>query len=191
MRRLLIPLGSLILAACGGSAISPRTASASQALTGNAEALEFETPSTRHDLFRDIARTSQLQAGRKVTGPVFFPIVHEGEVVAAPGLEARSDLLQAADAGQALQLTFDGRGERWSEDRRDSLGGLSEREAVDLVARSLLSHWGISSSSIIQVDRSPGAPYAAAYVDGILRVNPAFLYLSAAPVVSSSPAPVQ
>jgi hypothetical protein len=32
----------------------------------------------------------------------------------------------------------------------------------------------------VQVDKASGAPYAVAYVDGILRINPAFLYMAAA-----------
>jgi len=32
----------------------------------------------------------------------------------------------------------------------------------------------------VQVDRAAGAPYAAAWVDGALRLNPAFVLLAAA-----------
>lgn len=48
------------------------------------------------------------------------------------------------------------------------------------MARSLLSQWGIGQDGRIAVDRATGAPYAAAYVDGILRINPSFLYLATA-----------
>jgi hypothetical protein len=156
---------------------------ASQALTSEPEAVEFETPQARQELFRDILRRSQQQAGlgqRKATEPVLFALFQDGEVKAAPGLDARVDLLMAPDAGMPVQLSFDGRGQRWSEERRESLMGLSEREVVELVARSLLTHWHIQPSGIIEVDRAPGAPYAVAYTDGILRVNPAFVYMAAA-----------
>ena len=69
--------------------------------------------------------------------------------------------------------------------------GLSEREASELVARTLLTHWGIQQTGPVQVDRVSGAPYAVAYVDGILRINPAFLYLAAASGLASTPANVQ
>ena len=88
-------------------------------------------------------------------------------------------------------LVFDARGERWPEDRREGLQGLSEREAAELVARTLLTHWGVRPEGTVQVDRASGAPYAVAYVDGILRINPAFLYLAAAYGLASMPATLQ
>ncbi|MFZ5472087.1 MAG: hypothetical protein ACOZIN_21870 [Myxococcota bacterium] len=185
MRRLTFPSCLLILAACGYGTSPSRVLSASQALTGTAELLELESGATRQELFRDIARASEMEAGRPATGPVFFPVVFGGELVAAPGFDPRADLLQAPDAGEPLQLSFDGR-ERWAEDRRESLQGLSEREAVELIARSLLAHWGIRPQGVVSVDRATGAPYAAAYVDGTLRVNPAFVYLAAASVSPSA-----
>ena len=142
--------------------------------------LEFETPAARNELFRDIARQSQVQAGR--SGSVMFPISTDGTLVAAPGLDTRVDLLGSADAGGVLQLILDSPGDRWSEDRRDSFQGLSEREAAELVARSLLNLWGINPTQPVVVERASGAPWAAAWVDGTLRVNPAFVYMAAAPV---------
>jgi hypothetical protein len=163
-----------------------------QALTSSPEALEFESPSTRLELFRELARLSEQEEGQAAQALVLFPISHRGELVAAPGFGARMDLLQAPDAGGVLQLTFDGRtGEHWPEDRRDSLQGLSEREASELVARTLLTHWGIQQTGPVQVDRVSGAPYAVAYVDGILRINPAFLYLAAATGPASTATNVQ
>lgn len=150
--------------------------SAQQALTQTAEFLEFETNVTRTELFRDVARASIAQAGH--TGPVMFPLQRNGELVAAPGFDVRADLLMSADAGPGLQLSLEG---RWSEDRRDAFQGLSEREAAELVARSLLNLWGISANGPVLVERAAGAPYAAAYLDGILRVNPSFVYMAAAP----------
>lgn len=150
----------------------------------NPEFLEFEGVSARQELFRELARISAGEAGSS-NGLVLFPIIHDGQVIAAPALDAKTDLLQAPDAGGALQLSFESRvGELWPEDRRDSLQGLSEREAAELVARSLLLRWGLSSSNDIRVDRASGAPYAVAYADGILRINPSFIYLAAA---ASSP----
>lgn len=168
------------------------TLGARQALTGSPEALEFESASTRLELFREVARLSEQEAGRAAQALVLFPITQNGELVAAPGFEARMDLLQAPDTGGVLELTFDGRtGELWPEDRRDSLQGLSEREAAELVARTLLTHWQIQPAGPVQLERVPGAPYAVAYVDGILRINPAFLYLAAASGPASTATGVQ
>jgi hypothetical protein len=162
--------------------------SARQALTSPPELLEFETSTTRLELYREVARISEVEAGQTAQAPVLFPISQRGELVAAPGFESRTDLLLAPDAGAPLQLSFDGRaGERWPEDRREGLQGLSEREAAELVARTLLAHWRVNPSGGVQVDRASGAPYAAAYVDGILRINPAFLYMAAAQGPASLP----
>ncbi len=176
--RILISSALLFLAACGAGTLPSRAPSTSQALTGTAEWLEFEAPAVRSEIFRDLARTSLSQAGLRATGQMVFPIMVSGEFVAAPGIDPRMDLLMSADAGGAIVLSFDGRGDRWSDDRRDSFQGLSEREAVELIARSLIQHWGIARSEPIRVDRVAGAPYAAAYLDGVLRVNPAFVYLA-------------
>jgi hypothetical protein len=182
MRRLLCTLALLpLLAACGaGSLAAPLPISAQQALLSTPEQLEFEPLAVRQELFRELARLSVQEQGQRADSPVLFPLGVEGALVGAPGFEPRADLLQAPDAGAPLVLVFDGRGERWSEERRDSLQGLSEREAAELVARTLLAHWGVQSSGPVQVDRASGAPYAAAYLDGILRINPSFLYLATA-----------
>lgn len=186
-------LSVVVLTACGGAGVPSRTSlSARQALTSSPEALEFEPASTRLELFRELARLSEQEEGQAAQALVLFPISQNGELVAAPGFGTRMDLLQAPDAGGVLELTFDGRtGEHWPEERRDSLQGLSEREAAELVARTLLTHWGIHPTGAVQVDRVSGAPYAVAYVDGIVRINPAFLYLAAATGPASTSAIVQ
>lgn len=175
-------LSLVTLTGCGvGGAPVRASMGARQALTNPPELLEFETPSTRLELFREVARISETEAGQAAQAPVLFPITLGSDLVAAPGVEPRTDLLQSPDAGARLQLSFDGRaGERWPEDRREGLQGLSEREAAELVARTLLDHWRINPAGVVQVDRASGAPYAVAYVDGILRINPAFLYMAAA-----------
>lgn len=180
-RTLLISLASLTLAsACGGPPLSTRGPSTSQALTGTAEWLEFEPSAVRQELFRDIAKASQAQAGAH--GTVLFPMLLDGEFVGARALEPHMDLLLGPDAGAPLLLTFDGRVERFSEDRREAFQGLSEREAAELIARTLLHHWNVSETGPIAVVRAPGAPYAAAWIDGELRLNPAFVYMAAAPL---------
>jgi hypothetical protein len=153
-----------------------------QALTWTPEVVEVEPAAARQELFRELARNSQGEAGQPARQAVLFVMSTDGELVAAPGLDARADLLSGspADAGQTHLLSFPSAGTaQWPEERRESLQGLSEREVAELVARSLLSAWSVRPRGVVQVDRAPGAVYAAAYVDGILRLNPSFLYLAA------------
>nr|WP_238540065.1 hypothetical protein [Corallococcus macrosporus] len=182
----------MVLTACGEAGAPARaTMSARQALTNPPEFLEFESPATRLELFREVARQSVIESGQAAQALVLFPVSRQGELLAAPGFDAKMDLFQAPDAGAPLELVFESGGERWPEDRREGLQGLSEREAAELVARTLLAHWDIEPDSAVQVDRASGAPYAVAYVDGILRINPAFLYLAAAYGPSSQSASLQ
>lgn len=187
----LVALLALVLTACGGGATPSRAMQMRQALTSPPELLEFESPAARQEMFREMARASQSEAGQPASALVLFPVSHGADrLVAAPGFDARSDLLQAPDAGTLL-LSFDPHGgDRWPEDRRDSLMGLSEREVAELVARTLLTRWGLQPAGTVAVDRATGAPYAAAYVDGILRLNPSLLYLAAS-VGASTAAGVQ
>lgn len=176
----LAALLAMVLTACGGGPTTSKAWQMRQALISPPELLEFEPLTSRQEMFREMARASESESGQAATASVLFPVSRGNEaLVAAPGFDLRSDLLQAPDAGQLL-LSFDPRGgERWPEDRRDSLMGLSEREAAELVARTLLVRWSVQPSGTVEVDRAVGAPYAAAYVDGILRVNPSLLYLAA------------
>jgi hypothetical protein len=167
--------------ACGQVGPTSRLSS-SDALTGTAELLEFEPVTTRQDLFREVMRTAQQQVGLDDRSRGLLFLVHrDGAFVAAPVFDGRSDLLMPPDAGTPRQLTFDGRGERFGDDRREAFQGLSEREAAELIARSLLERWGVAPTTAVQVVRAPGAAYAAAYFDGVLRINPAFVYLASAP----------
>jgi hypothetical protein len=193
MRRWVLSLllaGLPLLAGCGVGGVPTRAITAQQALTNNAELLEFEPVPARQELFRDVVRTSQLEAGRTGSDLVLFPIVLNGELTAAPALDTRADLLQGSGSAAVLELDFTGR-ERWPEERRESLQGLSEREAAELVARSLLDAWGLESEGTILVERASGAPWAAAWVDGILRINPSFLYLVGSVGLTSAPNPLQ
>jgi hypothetical protein len=153
--------------------------SANQALTGSAEWLEYEPTTLRQDLFRDVAKQSASQVGHG--GAVMFPLLVNGAFVGAPALEGRMDLLGAGDAGGAVLLTFD-RVEPFAEDRRDAFQGLSEREAAEQISRSLLALWKVPLHGEVNVVRAAGAPYAAAWIDGELRLNPAFIYMAAAPL---------
>jgi ABC-type sugar transport system substrate-binding protein len=80
-----------------------------------------------------------------------------------------------------VDLVFETRGDRFADDRRDAFQGLSEREAAELIARSLITQWNLKPAGSVPVVRVSGAPYAAAWIDGQLRLNPSFVYLAAAP----------
>lgn len=165
---------------CGvGGASARGSVSTSQALVSTAEWLEFESPQVRTDLFHDVARQSVVEAGNH--GAVLFPMLVDGEFVAAPALNENADLLGAGDAGESVDVIFENRGDGFAEDRRDAFQGLSEREAAEQIARSLLSLWAVKPAGRVTVVRAAGAPYAAAWIDGQLRLNPAFIYMASAP----------
>ncbi len=178
-RTALITLTLFLAAGCGVGANPSTRVTSSQALTGTAEWLEFEPAQTRLELFRDVARQSNVQAGSR--GAVLFPLLVGGEFVAAPALDPSADLLGPGDAGAPLDLAFETRGDRFAEDRRDAFQGLSEREAAEQIARSLILLWNLKPTGPVTVVRTPGAPYAAAWIDGQLRLNPSFVYMAAAP----------
>ncbi len=195
MRPLLLSSALLVatLVGCGDLPVPGRATNLRSALTNDAEQLEFVAQPSLQGLLDDAYRISRSEAGHPAKPTAPFLIVQAGQLVAAPGLDAHTDLLQPPDGGQSVPLSFGDRGEaRWPEDRRPALGGLSEREAAEQVARSLLALWGISSDSV-RVVRAPNAPFAAALTeDGTLRLNPAFLYLAAAGSgISSHAADVQ
>lgn len=179
MKRVLLGMVlGVFSAGCGVGAAPSRVLTASTALVQSAEWLEFEPVSVRHELFREVAQKSQAQAGKR--GAVMFPMLQAGSFVGAPGLDPRVDLLSLGDAGNGLLLTFDDT-DGFSLDRRESFQGLSEREAAELVARSLVHHWGLAPEGAVAVVRVAGAPYAAAWLDGELRLNPAFVAMASAP----------
>jgi hypothetical protein len=179
IRALFIAAAALCLA-CGGVVVSPPSLNVRAALTGAPEAVLAEPTASRADLFAEVARASLEESGRAAGPEVLFPIVQDGSAIAAPGFDPRTDLLAGADAGDPLWLNLDEGTEPWPELRRPSLQGLSEKEAAELVARSLIARWDLHPHGEIAIERASGAPYAAAWADGVLRVNPSFLYLAAA-----------
>ena len=170
-----------LLTACGAGVAHPSDNVSSamtvgQALAATPEMLELEPVSARQALYREVTRNAPSAANG--SEQVLFPIIQNGQLHAATATTA--DLFSVPDAGEGAALVFSAQSmERWPEDRRESLLGLSEREAAEMVARSLLNAWGIHSAVGIRVDRAVGAPYAVAYADGVMRVNPSFLCLAA------------
>ena len=179
MRIALLSVSLLWAVGCGMGTNPSRALSSSQALTGTAEWLEFEPAQVRLELFRDVASQSNAQSGSR--GAVLFPMLVDGEFVAAPALDANADLLIPGDGGSPVDLSFESRGERFAEDRREAFQGLSERETAEQIARSLINLWNLKPRGRVTVVRAPGVPYAAAWIDGQLRLNPSFVYLAAAP----------
>src|SRR5262249_56608286 len=166
--------------ALGPRAPAPRPPSAAAAPREPVERGEARSPAVRWELYRAHLRESGPEAQNGVLA--LFPRVQNGTLRAAPPLEGRLDLFEVPDGGEPLVLNLDGlTTERWSTDRRDSLQGLSEREAAELVARSLAARWSLRPRAALRVERASGVPYAAAYADGLLRINPNLLYLAAAP----------
>ncbi len=158
-----------------------RSQTARSALLQSPEQVELLPLPARQELFRAVVRDSAQEQAIAAGGALaLFPFVQNGELRAAPALEGRGDLFEVPDAGEPAALVFEG--ERWSQERRDSLQGLSEREAAELVARSLAARWNLHPRGALRVDRADGVPYAAAYADGVLRVNPVLLYLVASDV---------
>jgi hypothetical protein len=181
LRFLTLALVGLTAAACGDPSAPVHSQSARAALLQNPEAIELLSVPARQELIRTVVRDSAQEQGGAADGALtLFPFVQNGELRAAPGLEGRGDLFEVPDAGEPAALVFEG--ERWSEERRDSLQGLSEREAAELVARSLAARWNLHPRAALRVDRADGVPYAAAYADGVLRLNPVLLYLVASDV---------
>jgi hypothetical protein len=183
MRRLTLLLPVLLLAACGDvgmGAPAPSQPSVRQVLLEPPEQVEALPAQARAELFRSLLRASGAGAPDGLLA--LFPMVQDGAVRAAPAIDGRLDLLDVSDGGEPLVLNLDAAlAERWPLERREALQGLSEREAAELVARSLAVRWGLRPRAALRVARAAGAPYAAAYAEGVLRLNPALLYLAAAP----------
>jgi len=182
MRRLPLVVPILLLAACGEVGIGappPSQPSVRQVLLEPPEQVEALPAQARAELYRSLLRASG--AGTPDGLLALFPVVQNGAVRAAPPFEGRLDLLDGTDGGETLLLNLDGAvADRWPVDRREALQGLSEREAAEIVARSLTIRWGLRPRAALRVERAAGAPYAAAYAEGVLRLNPALLYLAAA-----------
>ena len=175
-----LALLGLLAAACGDPSLPAQSQSARAALLESPEAIELLPLQTRQELIRAVVHDSAQEPAASDGAIALFPFVQNGELRAAPALEGRGDLFEVPDAGEPAALVF--AGEDWSLERRDSLQGLSEREAAEVVARSLAARWNVHPRGAMRVDRADGVPYAAAFVDGVLRLNPVLLYLVASNV---------
>ncbi len=179
-RLLSLALLGLTAAACGDVPSPVRSQTARAALLQSPEQVELLPLSARQDLIRAVVRESAQEQPGGDGVLALFPFVQNGELRAAPALDGRADLFEVPDAGEPAAFVLEE--ERWSTERRDSLQGLSEQEAAELVARSLAARWNLHPRGSLRVDRADGVPYAAAYTDGVLRLNPVLLYLVASNV---------
>lgn len=180
---------ALLLSACDGMEMPASGLQVGQVLVIGPEQLEFIAPEARQSLYADLIATSRTEEG--LPAPVLFVLGTEEGMVGAPALPHSVDLLQTPNIAESMSLRLDTAFRQWPGERCECLQGLSEREAAELVARSLLWHWGLEVEREVVVERAVGAPYAAAWIDGILRLNPALLYLASAPglLVGPTPAP--
>src|SRR5678816_1006724 len=153
MRRLPLLLPVLLLAACGDvgmGAPTPSQPSVRQVLLEPPEQVEALPAQARAELFRSLLRASG--AGTADGLLALFPMVQDGAVRAAPAIDGRLDLLDGSDGGEPLVLNLDAAlAERWPLERREALQGLSEREAAELVARSLAARWGLRPRAALRV----------------------------------------
>jgi hypothetical protein len=170
-----------LAAACDVAPGAAQAPSVSSALTSTAESLEYQPAATRRELYVELARQSQAEEGS--AGASLFPFLTDAGYRAAPGLKASADLVAGTDAAAGATLRFEDDG--FSTEPRDALGGLSERAAAELVARALLRQWGVVGGKAVPVVRAARAGYAAAWVDGELRLNPSFIYLAATPATGN------
>jgi hypothetical protein len=187
---LFVCAAGLIASACGPGVVVT-TASSTElraALYASSEELSVTPIADRsrlYDAMGAVASDEALRAERDA--PVIFPMAVDQQIRAAP-FNPALDLLKPAANAPDVQV-IDGQ-EKWSDEQEPGLLGASERDLAVLVSRSLLLQWNVTGP--VTVVRSSGFPYAAAFVDGQLRLNPAVLYLAvahAAPSESSSAAP--
>ena len=168
----------LAFAACGPGVVVTTAGPAElrAALYASSEELTVTPIPDRSRLYDALGVVASDEATRAVRdAPVLFPMAGEQGILAAP-FNPSLDLLKPPVSAPDVEL-IDGQ-EKWSDDLQPGLLGATEREIANLVARSLLAQWKVTGR--VTVVRSSGFPYAAAFVDGQLRLNPAVLYLAVA-----------
>ncbi len=150
---------------------------ASQALTGTAEWLEFEAPPYAQPSC-SASRPKPSRSSRPARpGPVLFPMVHDGEFVAGPALDPQARPAPAPDAGaRSAGSPSTAAATSSSDDRRDAFQGLSEREAAELIARSLLQHWGVQPTGPVVVDARHRSAVRRRLGGRHPALNPSFVY---------------
>ena len=168
-------------AACGENAspVSP-SLSLEKALVSSSEILEYETLSARLLLWEELLSQAQEQSLRPSQVQPLFPIFTSTGFVAKGFVtkEGPAELGNCSTQSPQLLLKWDERREMWSDVPKEEWKGLSERDVARCLALSLLTQWQIKGE--VSLQRVAKSPYAAAYVEGSLRLNPSFVALAAA-----------
>jgi hypothetical protein len=165
-----------LLSACGENMplLSPAL-SLERALVSPAQMLEYEPLNARQTLWEELLAQAQEQAlGTSHVQPLFTLFTSTGFVAK----EGPAVLDNCFDESPDLTLKLDGRKEAWSDTPREDWRGLSESDMARCLASALLTQWGIQGE--VSLQKVAKSPYAAAYVEGSLRLNPSFVSLSAA-----------
>jgi len=168
------------LAACGENTPAGGPAlSLEKALLSSSEMLEYESLHLRQLLWEELLSQAQEQACQPSLQPL-FPTFTSAGFVAKEGPSQWSPCLEAPGA---LSLKLDERREAFSDIPREEWRGLSERDIARCLALHLLSQWHIQGE--VSLQKVAKSPYAAAYVEGSLRLNSAFVLLAASSLESA------
>jgi uncharacterized protein (TIGR03382 family) len=183
-------LGALLLAAgCAPGSGPLELASVSEALGAGSEELDFASPAARARLFGLVEAQSRAQAAAPAPdSPAVFAVEVSSSLLPAPLPTAA-----ALRAGAAALVDLEASEDPWPREPRAGLLGASERDAARAASSALAEALSLGGRTLV-VERAAGAPYAAAWVQGKLRLNPALLYLAAgvaqpSPPKASEPAP--
>lgn len=183
-------LGAALLAGsgCGLSRTAPlELATVGEALAAGSEELDLASPACRARLFGLAELQARAQADAPAPdSPALFAVEVGSLLLPAPLPSATS-----LRAGAEVEVDVDSSADPWPRERREGLAGSDERSAARAAASALADALHLGGKAIV-VERDAGAPYAVAWAQGRLRLNPALLYLAAAEgSLASSSAPEQ
>ncbi len=172
----------LLLAGCAPSSEPLELASVSEALSAGSEELDFASPAARARLFGLVEAQSRIQAATPAPdSPAVFAVE-----VSSSLLPAVLPTAGALRAGSTAPVDLDASEDPWPTEPRAGLSGMSEREAARAASSVLAEALSLGGRTLV-VERATGAPYAAAWVERKLRLNPALLYLAAGAAQASPP----
>jgi hypothetical protein len=173
-----------------GEPLAPDETTSQNALAAPLDDLEFKGARERSRIFNEALRESAAQARAELAdGPALFAMERGGRLFALALPSSRALL-----TGGAVAVDLASSRDPWPQDLRIGLLGRSELELAKNAASALVGLLGVLPEAPVVVEREGGAPFAAAFVDGKLRLNPALLYLAAAAEVDSGlavPAPAE
>jgi len=167
---------ALGLMACGpGGPIPTGAETLQEALALGADVSDVASVSRRSLLYQEARAQSEAEARAElVDGPALFVVEREGRLFAMSLPSAQTLLL-----GANRDVDLESSAEAWPTEPRVGLKGESEKSLAARVGSALIMTAGLCEGPIV-VERESGAPYAAAFVQGRLRLNPVLLYLASA-----------